>query len=211
MSKTTSKSTAKGSAEKTEAGKKLDFDKLSQSDLPEKPWRPQSELESNPIGLPRDVCETVIKHLDRHLGALYVMWHQYRKHHWLVVGPQFRDLHLFLEQNYEEVAKHGDLVAERITALGGIPTSAPAAQQKVSYVVHEPEGHFRIRDSLRRDMESEGTIALNLRKTIQDANKLGDFGTEQILKKILVHAEDRAHHLEHFLESDSLEIGRDDD
>ena len=178
------------------------------NDLPDKPWRPKDQIESNPINLPRDVCETMIAHVDRHLGSLYTLWHQYRKHHWLVVGPQFRDLHLFLEESYEELAKDGDAVAERLTAPGGIPTSGPAAQQEISYIDPEPEGHFRIRDSLNRDMHSDGIVALNLRKSIDEATKLGDYGTERVLKKILLHVEDRAHHLEHFLEDDSLEIGR---
>ncbi|MEM8873433.1 MAG: DNA starvation/stationary phase protection protein [Planctomycetota bacterium] len=187
-----------------------DFDTLCTGDLPTKPWRPQSELEANPIGLPRDVCETLSAQLDRHLASLYTMWHQYRKHHWLVTGPQFMDLHKYLEANYDEIAEDGDLVAERMTAIGGIPTCAPAAQEALSYIDPEPEGMFHIRDSLKRDRESEGIIAINLRKTIQEAGKHGDFGTERILKKVLVHAEDRAHHLDHFLEEDSLEIGRAD-
>ncbi|MEM6562391.1 MAG: DNA starvation/stationary phase protection protein [Planctomycetota bacterium] len=186
-----------------------DFDTISTDDLPKKPLREQSDIEHNPVGLPKDVCESLSKQLDQHLASLYTLWHQYRKHHWLVVGPQFRDLHLFLETNYGELAEDGDMVAERMTAIGGIPTSAPAAQERLSYIQPEPEGQFRIRDSLRLDMESEGIIAMNLRKTIQEAGKHGDYGTERILKKVLVHAEDRAHHLAHFLENDSLEVGRD--
>ena len=184
------------------------FKSSPENDLPAKPTTPVSEYEGNPIGLPRDVAEPIAKALDKHLASLWAMWHMYRKHHWLVKGPQFRDLHLFLEQNYTEVAEDGDMVAERMTAIGGIPTSSMKEQVKLTYVSEEPEGYFRIRDSLKHDMHAESTIAQNLRRTIKECTDGGDYGTERVLKKVLLHAEDRAHHIEHFLGEDSLEIGR---
>ncbi len=186
------------------------FKKTNGDDLPAKPWRPAGHMEDNPVGLPADATEDLAKQLDRHLAAHWTMWHQYRKHHWLAVGPQFRQLHLFLEENYEEVAKQGDVIAERITLLGGIPTSGMEAQARLTYITMEPEGHYRVRDSLKHDMLCEQTMAINLRMTITEANKQGDFGSEQLLKKALVKCEDRAHHIEHFLEGDSLEIGREE-
>jgi DNA-binding ferritin-like protein len=99
-------------------------------------------------------------------------------------------------------------VAERITALGGIPTSAPDAQADLSHVEHEPEGTYRIRQMLQHDLDAERTLAMVLRKTIAQARKLGDPGTERTLKKVLTKVEDRAHHLDHYLGEDSLEEGR---
>jgi DNA-binding ferritin-like protein len=186
-----------------------DFQKQAADDHAGKPLIAVDEYEGNPIGLPRDVAEPIARHLDRHLASLWALWHMYRKHHWLVKGPQFRDLHLFLEENYEEVAKDGDALAERMTAIGGVPTSSMAQQVKLTYISEEPEGYFPIRNSLRHDMHCEGTIAQNLRKTIKECSDGGDYGTERVLKKILLHAEDRAHHIEHFLEGDSLEDGRE--
>ena len=183
------------------------FEKTNDPDL-SKPLVRADEYEGNPIGLPRDVAEPIARHLDKHLASLWALWHMYRKHHWLVKGPQFRDLHLFLEENYTQVAEDGDMVAERMTAIGGVPTSSMAEQVKLSYVDEEPEGYFPIRDSLRQDMAREGTIAQNLRKTIRECQEGGDYGTERVLKKVLLHAEDRAHHIEHYLENDSLEDGR---
>lgn len=99
------------------------------------------------------------------------------------------------------------MIAERITALGGIPTSNPVEQAKIAHIAHEPEGAFRIRAMLQLDLEHEGTIAQRLRNTIQLARELGDPGTEHLLKEILLDVEVRAHHLDHFLGADSLEIG----
>jgi len=175
-----------------------------------KPWKEPGTLEGNPIGLDRTATSKMVKELDAHLASLFVLYHQYLKHHWLVEGPQFRDLHLFLNDAYAEVEKQGDHLAERITALGGIPTCDPVEQAKLSFVAHEPEGTFRIRPSLELDRSHEGEIAKRLRSSIRLAQKLGDFGTEHLVKGILLQVEDRAHHLDHFLGHDSLEIGRSD-
>jgi len=172
------------------------------------PWRPQQMIEENPVGLDQDVAEQLIPKLDEIQCTLWTMYHQYQKHHWLVEGPQFNDLHLFLEKNYEEVHKYLDRLAERITALGGIPTSAPDAQAELSHVEHEPEGTYRVRQMLQHDLTAEQTLSTILRDTIEQAQELGDPGTERELKKALTKAEDRAHHLDHFLGEDSLEIGR---
>jgi len=40
-------------------------------------------------------------------------------YHWNVVGPQFHDLHKFLDAQYEELADIVDDVAERARSLGG--------------------------------------------------------------------------------------------
>ena len=173
-------------------------------------WRPANEIEENPIKLPRSAASEIIPHLDRHLSSFFVLFHQYQKHHWLVEGPQFRDIHHLLEESYNEVHKQLDAIAERITAIGGVPTSSPTAQAELAYIEHEPEGIFRIRDMLDRDRNAEGMIAVSLRETIKLCTSHEDFGTETLLKGILLRVEDRAHHLDHFLGEDSLGLALGD-
>lgn len=172
-------------------------------------WKPKSELEPNPIGLSRDAVVSVAPQLDEHVAALFTLFHQYQKHHWLVEGPQFRDIHVFLEESYNEVHLQVDAIAERMTALGAIPTSGPVQQAELSYIEHEPEGVFRLRDMLERDRDAESTIAQKLRKTIDQCTAAGDYGSETLLKQVLMKVEDRAHHLDHYLGDDSLGLGLD--
>lgn len=171
------------------------------------PLRKPGEYEGNPIGLSQEACEAIGHDLDQHLAAFAVLYHQYHKHHWLVKGPQFRDLHLFFEEHYEQVHQHYDLIAERLTALGFVPTCGPSAQEKLSYIRHEPEGYFPVRDMLEADIRAEATVCMRLRQTIKTCYEHGDHGTRRLLSKVLLAAEKRAHHLEHFLEGDTLEVG----
>ena len=172
-----------------------------------KPWREQSFIEENPVGLSDEVVAELIPVLDEIQSTMWVIYHQYQKHHWLVEGPQYHDLHVFLEENYTGVHKYIDSIAERITALGGIPTSDPVNHAKLSQVQHEPEGTYRIRKMLEHDRAAEGTLAEMLRKGIDKALELGDHGTKRILEKALTRCEDRAHHVDHYLGEDTLEFG----
>lgn len=170
----------------------------------EKPQRSPDWSEENPIGLDKKDAVSLAKDLNRHQAALFVLFHQYQKHHWLVEGPQFRDLHLYLEDSYNAVHKELDAIAERITVLGAIPSASPTALVEQSYVEHEPEGYFPLRTMLEHDLKMEKAICINLRQTVKRAAELGDFGTETLLRGVLVAAEDRAHHLDHYLAEDDL-------
>ncbi|HKL87510.1 MAG TPA: DNA starvation/stationary phase protection protein [Salinibacter sp.] len=171
------------------------------------PWRPQQMIEENPVGIAEEAAEQLIPKLDEIQATLWTLYHQYHKHHWLVEGPQFHDLHAFFEEQYTEVHKYVDRVAERITALGGIPTSSPAKQAELSHVEHEPEGTYRLRQMLKHDLDGERTLCGQLREAISLADDHGDPGTERTLKKVLTKAEDRAHHIDHLLGEDTLELG----
>lgn len=169
--------------------------------------RDHQDYDGNPVGLSKDTATSMAGELDRHLSSMITLYQQYHKHHWLVEGPQFRDLHLFFEENYTQIHEDYDDIAERLTVLGFAPTSHPENVYKLSYIEHEPEGVFRIRESLERDMEAEKQIAVELRKSIDLAHQHNDFATKKLLEGILFRTEERAHHIEHFLGEDTLAIG----
>ena len=168
------------------------------------PLRERESMEDNPIGLDKEVAASLARDLNSHQASLFVLSHQYQKHHWLVEGPQFRDLHLYLEDQYNAIHKDLDAIAERMTVLGGIPTSSPTALAREAYIRHEPEGYFALRDMLNHDLKAERAVCVTLRKTIAKAMEGGDYGTETLLRQVLAAAEDRAHHMEHYLADDSL-------
>ena len=202
-----SASTKKSTASKSAASKSTAGKSPQKSELKRTLVHKLGEIEGNPVGLDQKACEEVAGHLDRHLASYNVLYHQYHKHHWLVMGPQFRDLHLFLQGHYEQIHAHLDAIAERLTVLGAIPTCSPTEQAKIAYVEHEPEGQFRNRDMLEQAILCERRVCIEMRKTINVALSHDDFGTKRLAEKWLQYAEDRAHHLEHFLEADTLEVG----
>lgn len=170
-----------------------------------KPERKAESYESDsPVALDIESRKQIGEQLDQHQASMFVLFHQYQKHHWLVEGPQFRDLHHYFEDVYNQLHKDLDEIAERLTALGGIPTSSPSSMAKLSYIAHEPEGQFAVRKMLEHDLAAEKKLIQALRHTIASCSDIPDFATATMLKGMLINAEDRAHHLDHYLANEGL-------
>lgn len=160
------------------------------------------------IGLPVEVRHEMALQLDDHMCALTVALHQYNKHHWLTEGAEsFGSLHHLLEEHIEKTMKHIDSVGERVARLGGVPTAHPVTQHELSYIKHEAEGRYTMRDFLRNDLEHELKLQEMLRKTIRRAHELNDFGTVEVLEEVLLDREDLGYHLYSVLEDDTLVRG----
>lgn len=161
-------------------------------------------VRDNPFGLPHETASQIVEALNRDLASMFTLYHQYHKHHWIVEGAQFLELHLLLEEHYTQLHDQFDAVAERIVALGGLPVTGPTEIEKHAYVEHESQEMFDLRDMIKHDVEAECSIAEKMREHITLANKLGDFGSESLLKEILETGEKRASFLEKHLMRESL-------
>jgi len=161
-------------------------------------------VKANPLGLDKKTAGKVIDMLNADLASMMVLYHQYHKHHWIVEGAQFLELHLLLEAHYTELHDQFDVVAERIVALGGLPVVGPTEIEQNAYITHEVPGMFDLRTMLQNDIAAEGKIAQQMRKHIASASDLGDYGSENILKTIIEAGEKRAAFLQKHLEPESL-------
>jgi DNA-binding ferritin-like protein len=162
----------------------------------------------NPIGCDSAALKPVIKSLDDALCSHVALYHQYLKHHWLVRGPQWKELHRHLHEAYSQVAVDADDLAERIVMLGGMPETHPGRFVERSTFAFETDVDLPVRGKLENDLVAEMMVCQQLRRCIQTALSVHDYGTEDLLKGILRHAEQRADDLDHLLADDSLEEER---
>ncbi|HMB50225.1 MAG TPA: DNA starvation/stationary phase protection protein DpsA [Natronoarchaeum rubrum] len=171
----------------------------------QKPVRQEyGTVEENALRIDEDKAEQLIDALNTDLAATEVLYHQLRKHHWTVHGAEYRDLHLFYQEAYETASEGADHIAERVQALGGVPTSRPADFQERSPVEPEPEDIYEVRTMMKNDEEMYGDIIERVREHIELAENLGDYATSELLREQLEDLEEFAHEIEHFLAKDSL-------
>ena len=78
-----------------------------------------------PIGLGENVRSASANALNPLLANTMVLRDLYKKHHWQVSGATFYQLHLLFDKHYAEQVELMDALAERVTALGGVPLAAP--------------------------------------------------------------------------------------
>ncbi|MCX6023584.1 MAG: DNA starvation/stationary phase protection protein [Chloroflexi bacterium] len=158
----------------------------------------------SPIVLGQDVCRQVCDLLNSDVCSEFVLYHQTKKHHWIVSGPQFYEIHKLLDSQAHDIRKVADEIAERITYLGGVPVSGMAKMESMAYVKPEEEGIFDLRSSLQRDLEMNQAIIVRYRQQIERCEQLKDYGTGYCLMKWLAQQEKWAHELDNLLETDGL-------
>lgn len=78
--------------------------------------------------------------------------------HWNVVGPNFRPVHLHLDEIYAFAVEMVDLVAERLSATGHSPTGTSASVAADSELADVPTGFLPDREVL--ELASHRTKAL---------------------------------------------------
>ena len=159
---------------------------------------------SEALRIDADRAEQLVDALNTDLAATYVLYHQLKKHHWIVEGAEFRDLHLFLGEAAEEAEEFADELAERAQALGGVPVSGGRTLEERAPVEPEGDDVYDVRTSLANDMGMYGDIIETLREHVELAENLGDPTTAHLLRENLIEVEDAAHHIEHYLEDDTL-------
>ncbi len=82
------------------------------------------------IDIPEKAREQITTMLNQQLADMFDLYSQTKQAHWNVKGPEFYQLHKLFDELAEEVLEDIDLIAERITALGGVAlgTTHMAAQ-----------------------------------------------------------------------------------
>jgi len=68
----------------------------------------------------------------------------------------------------------------------------------------EDEDVYDVRTSLANDLEMMGDIIESYRQHIELAEGLGDYATGEMLREQLETIEEHTHHIEHYLEDDTL-------
>ncbi|WP_435195948.1 DNA starvation/stationary phase protection protein DpsA [Natronomonas sp. EA1] len=166
--------------------------------------RQAGTVEENALRLDTEKAEQIIDALNTDLADAYVLYHQLHKHHWNVSGAEFLELHRFLQEVYEDVEDAADAIAERLQALGGVPHASMTTLAENATVEPEDEDVYDIRTSLENDLEMMGDIIESTREHIQLAEGLGDYATGEMLRGQLETLEEHTHHVEHYLEDDTL-------
>ena len=161
-------------------------------------------VEENALRLDTEKAEQIVDALNADLANAYTLYHQLHKHHWNVEGAEFLEIHRFLQEVYEDVEDAADELAERLQALGGVPHASMTTLAENATVEAEDEDVYDVRTSLENDLEMMGDMIESYRQHIELADGLGDYSTGEMLREQLETIEEHAHHIEHYLEDDTL-------
>lgn len=163
-------------------------------------------VEANPVGLDEEVTIPVCEGLNIALASFQGLYLQYQKHHFVVEGAEFYQLHQYFQESGDAVRGHVHELGERLNGLGGVPVASFAKLSDLCTFTPEADGCFAERQMVEHDLSAEQSAVSLLRSQAAQAESLGDRATRYLFEKLLLATEERAFHLAHFLASDSLKI-----
>ena len=117
-----------------------------------------------------------IKALNQLLTDTIMLRDLYKKHQWQVTGNAFYPLHLLFERHCGEQSILIDMIAERITALGGTPLLMPRDVAKLTRVTHPHSSREKPARAITRMLDAH-EIILNLANNIAD---MADLSKDEI-------------------------------
>ncbi len=138
-------------------------------------------LRELPIGLPEEAKASSCRLLNEILADSMVLYALYKKHHWLVAGPTFYQLHLLFDKHAEEQTEIIDLLAERVQSLGGIAVGDPRHAAELTTIPRPPDGAEEVAVMIDRTLRAHETIIEKVRAGIKTTEESEDWGSNDIL------------------------------
>ena len=135
-----------------------------------------------PIALSKEARAESCRLLNEILADSMILYALYKKHHWLVAGPTFYQLHLLFDKHAEEQTEIIDLVAERVQSLGGIAVGDPRHAAELTTIDRAARRRRgRPGDDPSDLLDAHETILEKVRDAIDKTEKNSDWGSNDLL------------------------------
>jgi starvation-inducible DNA-binding protein len=134
-----------------------------------------------PIALSAEARQESCQLLNAILADTMILQALYKKHHWLVAGPTFYQLHLLFDKHAEEQSELVDLVAERVQSLGGIAVGDPRHAAELTAIERPPDGAEDVPSMLHRLLDAHEIVIEKVRTAIEKTEASKDWGTNDLL------------------------------
>ncbi|WP_416444996.1 Dps family protein [Leucobacter sp. HNU] len=111
--------------------------------------------------------------------------------HWNIVGPNFRDLHLNLDELVSVARDGADTVAERMRALHAAPDGRPSVMAGQTSLPEFPDGEILTHDAIR-EMVRATEAAVRTMREVHDVVDEADPASADVLHEFIVKLEQQA-------------------
>ena len=128
--------------------------------------------------------EKLIGLLNARLAALADLQTQATQARWNVKGPSFIALHALFDSIADAVEDYVDLVAERVTVLGGVARGTARMAAAGSTLAAYPTGAVDGRAHAAALATAVATAGTHVRAAIGEADAIGDAGTEDLFTEV---------------------------
>jgi starvation-inducible DNA-binding protein len=144
-----------------------------------------------PIALSHDARMESVQLLNHLLADSQVLSALYKKHHWLMRGATFYQLHLLLDRHASEQVELVDSIAERIQSLGGVAVGDIRLAAELTTIPRPPDGAEGVPAMLSRLLDAHERIITSVRAAIDRTAANGDATTNDLLTSAVLATHER--------------------
>jgi len=136
------------------------------------------------IDIDEKVRKDLIAKLNLTLCTAIDLQSQLKQAHWNVKGPNFIQLHEMFDEFAGEITGYVDMMAERVTTLGGLALGTTRVAAANSLLDEFPVEATNEKEILNALADRYATFAKHIRKEIDATDKLGDADTADLYTEI---------------------------
>jgi starvation-inducible DNA-binding protein len=144
-----------------------------------------------PTDLPQEAVDKVSAALNTILADTFALYLKTKNFHWHVSGRHFRDYHLLLDEQGEQIFATTDDIAERVRKIGGTTLRSIGQIARLQTLNDNDEAYVPPREMLRELMNDNKKVAASMRKAHEIADKYEDVATASLLENFIDAAERR--------------------
>lgn len=136
----------------------------------------------------REAISKAINPLVADAFALYV---KTKNFHWHLAGSHFRDFHLLLDEQAEQIFEMIDVLAERVRKLGGLTVHSIGEIAQLQTIKDDNDSFVDSHEMIRRLLEDNKSYAEHLFKAHGVCGEHRDVATTSILENYIDETERR--------------------
>ena len=153
-------------------------------------------LRKGPLATPTNLNSKATQDIAGALNALladtFALYVKTKNFHWHVSGPHFRDYHLLLDEQGDQIFATTDAIAERVRKLGGTTLRSTGHICRLQRVLDNDADFVTPLDMLAELRDDNKQLVANLRETHGLCDEHGDVASASLLENWIDEAERRA-------------------
>jgi starvation-inducible DNA-binding protein len=131
--------------------------------------------------------QQIAQNLAQVLADTYILYVMTQNFHWNIIDPRFYSLHKMFQEQYEDLAKAIDDLAEQIRILD---IKAPGSMRQFLEMgtIEEVNANLNGDEMIKQLLQSHETLCKHIRPLISKFQTFGDEGTADLLiERLRVH------------------------
>jgi starvation-inducible DNA-binding protein len=142
-------------------------------------------------GLRPEATRDISGALNALLADFFALYLKTKNFHWHVSGPHFRDYHLLLDEQADQLFATTDVIAERVRKIGGTTLRSIGNVARLQRVSDNDADYVTPLDMLAELREDNLQLAARMRETHSVCDEHGDVATASFLEIWIDEAERR--------------------